>query len=317
MQRSPSAAPPHPVLVLLAFAAVWVIWGSTYLAIRVAIESLPGLLMAGVRFTAAGALLYAFGRLRGGARPTLAHWGSAALIGAMLLLVGNGCVVWAEHRIPSSLTALIVATEPLWVVLIDWVRPGGARPAAVELVGCAVGFGGVAILIGPVEGGDGVATVLPAAIVLTLGSLSWATGSLYSRSAPMPASAPIATGMKMISGGVFLFLAGTITGEWRPFDPAAITGRSVFAFFYLMVFGSLIAFSAYVFLLKVTTVARASTYAFVNPVVAVALGCAIGGEPLGWRTIAATVVIVGAVALITSVEKGTKALAPDCEEAAA
>lgn len=294
--------PPSRASLLLAFAAVYFIWGSTYLAIRVAIESLPGFLMAGARFCAAGAILYAYGRLRGGRAPERRHWGPAIVIGAALLLVGNGVVVWVEHRIPSSLAALLVATEPLWIVLLDWARPNGVRPARVELIGVVIGFTGVALLIGPVEGG-GAADLLSAG-ALVVSTFAWALGSLYARGAAMPESAPVATGMKMMSGGALLLLAGTVTGEWGRFDPAAVTARSVVAFLYLMVFGSLIAFSAYVFLLRVTTVARASTYAFVNPVVAVSLGALLGGEAVTWRTAAATVVIVGAVALITTARLG-------------
>ncbi len=311
---SPVSPPLSRVRLVAAFAAVYLVWGSTYLAIRVAIETLPGFLMAGTRFLFAGGILYAFGRLRGGERPTLRHWGAAAVIGALLLLVGNGCVVWAEHRVPSSLAALLVATEPLWIVLFDWARPGGVRPAPLEIGGVVLGFAGVAILIGPVDA-RGAADPLSAA-VLVLSTLAWASGSLYSRGARLPKSASVAIGMRMLAGGALLFLAGTADGEWSRFDIASVSLRSVVALAYLSVFGSIVAFSAYMYLLATTTVARASTYAYVNPVVAVSLGYFAGGEPVTGRTVAATAVIVGAVAVITTVQSGAEARAAAAARAA-
>lgn len=294
-------APGRPALaqVIAAFAAVYVIWGSTYLAIRFAIETLPPLTMAGVRFLLAGAALYAFVRARGVARPLPIHWRSATIVGGLLLLGGNGGVVWAEQVIPSGVAALLVATVPLWMVLLDWARPGGRGPSATVVVGLLVGFGGLVLLVGPADlvGGDRVDPV--GAGVVLFASLAWAAGSIYSRSAALPASPFLATGMEMIAGGALLVVAGLARGEWAAFDPSGVSAASAAAFAYLVVFGSLIGFTSYIWLLGVSTPSRVATYAYVNPVVAVLLGWALAGEPLTARVAGAAAVIVAAVVLIT------------------
>lgn len=294
-----TTARPAKALLLAAFAAVYVVWGSTYLAIRVAIESLPPLLMAGARFLLAGTLLYAIMRLRGEPAPERRHWKSTALIGLLLLLFGNGAVVMAERTVPSGVAALLVAMVPMWMVLLEWLRPGGSRPTGRTLVGLVIGFAGMVLLVGPggFVGGDRV-DPFGAGLVL-MGSLTWAAGSIYSRGAALPRSALLATGMEMAWGGVWLVLAGTVLGEWGTVDPSAFTSRSILAFLYLVVFGSLVGFTAYIWLLGVSTPARVSTYAYVNPVVAVLLGWALLGEPLNARILGAAAVIVAAVAVIT------------------
>src|SRR5687768_11181817 len=285
------------VKLLLAFAAVYVIWGSTYLAILIAIESLPPLSMAGVRFMLAGAALYAFMRLRGAAAPEPRHWRSAAVIGGLLLLCGNGGVVLAERTVPSGVVALLVAMVPMWMVLLEWVRPGGTRPARRTLAGLVVGFAGLVLLVGP-DSIDGRIDPLGVGLV-TFGALAWAAGSIYSRAASLPRSAFLATGMEMACGGAWLLAAGILRGELATMDPAGFTLRSIIAFVYLLIFGSLVGFTAYIWLLGHTTAAKASTYAYVNPVVAVLLGWALAGEPMSGRVLAAAAVIIGAVALIT------------------
>jgi drug/metabolite transporter (DMT)-like permease len=294
-----STARPTAAKVLAAFAAVYVIWGSTYLAIAVAIESLPPLLMAGARFLLAGTLLYVIMRVRGEPAPERRHWGSTALIGMLLLMFGNGGVTLAERTVPSGIAALLVAMVPMWMVLLEWLRPGGNRPARRTIVGLVIGFAGMVLLVGPAGfmGGDRV-DPLGAGIVM-LGSLAWATGSIWSRGAPLPRSALLATGMEMACGGAWLLLAGTVMGEWGSVDPSAFTTRSVLAFLYLVVFGSLVGFTAYIWLLGVSTPARVSTYAYVNPVVAVLLGWALLNEPLNARILGAAAIIVLAVAVIT------------------
>jgi drug/metabolite transporter (DMT)-like permease len=296
--------------VLGAFAAVYVIWGSTYLAIRFAIETLPSFLMAGARFLAAGVVLYAFMRLRGAPRPRPVHWRSAFALGGMLLLFGNGAVVWAEHRIASGVAALLVAVEPMWIVLLEWLRPGGRRPSALTGMGVVLGFAGLVILVGPRELGGGSVDLLGAAVVV-VAALSWAAGSLYSREAPLPESPFLATALQMMAGGVLLLCAGVLTGEVGHFDPSAVSARSVAAWAYLAVFGSLVAFTAYIWLLHEVSPSRASTYAYVNPLVAVLLGWAVAGEPLGGRVALSAAVIVGAVALII-----TASAPPEVEEVA-
>jgi drug/metabolite transporter (DMT)-like permease len=294
-----SAVRPSAARILAAFAAVYVVWGSTYLAIRIAIETLPPLLMAGARFLLAGTLLYAFMRLRGEPAPERRHWKSTALIGLLLLLFGNGAVVMAERTVPSGVAALLVAMVPMWMVLLEWLRRGGTRPTGRTIIGLVIGFAGMVLLVGPggFVGGDRV-DPFGAGLVL-MGSLAWAAGSIYSRGAALPKSAFLATGMEMMWGGVWLVLAATVLGEWGSVDPAVFTTRSVLAFLYLVVFGSLIGFTAYIWLLGVTTPARVSTYAYVNPVVAVLLGWALLDEPLGARVLGAAAIIVAAVAVIT------------------
>jgi drug/metabolite transporter (DMT)-like permease len=294
-------APPSRAQVIAAFAAVYIIWGSTYLAIRYAIESIPPFLMAGVRFVIAGGALYAWTRLRGAERPTAANWRAAAIVGGLLLLGGNGAVVWAEQTVPSGIASLLVATLPLWIVVLEWARPRGVRPSAAVLVGIALGLAGLAVLVGPgLVSSDSGAVDPVGAGVLLLGSLSWAIGSLYARGAPLPRTGPLAMGMEMLAGGALLLVASLARGEWSAFDPGAVTTPSLIALAYLIAFGSLIGFTAYIWLLGVARPEHAATYAYVNPVVAVILGWAVAGEPITGRTIVAAAIIIGAVALIVT-----------------
>jgi drug/metabolite transporter (DMT)-like permease len=288
----------HKARLLVAFAAVYVVWGSTYLAIRWAIDTMPTFLMAGTRFLVAGAILYTWGRLRGDPKPTAANWRDATIIGGLLLMGGNGGVVWAEQYVPSGLTALVVATEPLWVVLLDWLRPHGTRPTNGEILGLAAGFGGVVLLVGPSNvGGAHVDPV--SAVALLLATLSWATGSLYSRAARLPPAPMLTTGMNMLAGGAILTLVGTFLGQWGGVHLEAISLRSALSLLFLIVFGSLVGFTAYLWILKEAPLATASTYAYVNPVVAVFLGWALAGEAITPRVVAAASVIVGSVVIIT------------------
>ena len=282
--------------ILTALAVVYIIWGSTYLAIRFAVETLPPFLMAGVRFTVAGAILYGWRRAVGFPRPTREQWKAATVVGALMLLGGNGGVVWAEQWIESGTTALVVASVPFWMVLLDWLRPGGRRPRARIWAGILIGFGGVLLLMG---GPGSAPQYFTAFMVLLLASMAWAWGSLYSRSAALPAPL-LATGMQMLTGGVLLLITGALTGELSGVDPSAFSTRSVLALVYLIVFGALIGYSAYVWLLRVTEPALASTYAYVNPVVAVLLGWLLAGERMNAQILLAAAVIVGGVVLITT-----------------
>jgi drug/metabolite transporter (DMT)-like permease len=259
-------------LVIAAFAAVYLVWGSTYLGIRLAIDSIPPLLMVGARFMLAGSILYGAMRAFGAARPTLRHWGSAFILGGLLLLGGNGGVVWAQQTVPSGIAALVVAAVPLWIILVDWLRPGGRTPNNLVWLGLAIGFGGVVLLVvGKSEGGQRI--VNPAgAVALIFATITWAFGSVYSRHAPKPNSALLAVAMQMLAGGFLQFLAGLALGEARQFSWERITSTSAWAFVYLTLIGSLVGFTAYVWLLQVSTPAKVSTYAYVNPLIAVALG---------------------------------------------
>lgn len=285
--------------MVLAFAAIYLVWGSTYLAILYAIETLPPFLMAGSRFLVAGTAMYAWARAAGAAAPRRVEWKGAALIGALLLLGGNGGVVWAEMRISSGLAALLVATVPVWMVLIEWAG-GGARPTRRVVAGLVTGFVGLGLLIGPGDLLGGASPDPRGTAAVLIGSLCWAAGSVASRRVALPSSPLLGTGMEMLAGGAFLMAAATVLGEWGRLDLAAVSRESLIGLAYLIVAGSWIGFTAYVWLLRHVEVSKVATYAYVNPVVAVLLGWAIAGEPLTARTLTAAAVIVAAVVVITS-----------------
>jgi len=286
------------VRLLAAFAAVYTVWGSTYLAIRFAVETLPPLLMAGVRFVIAGALLLLWSRFHGGSRGlSRRDWITGLVSGALLLLGGNGAVVWAEQRVPSGIAALLVAIVPLWMVLLDWLRPGGRRPASLVFVGLGLGLLGLALLVGPDAmhaGGaiDVIARSLAEKLTASLGQ------AVVVENKP-GASANNGSGAQMLAGGACLLAVALATGEGAQLELAHASARSLLGFAYLVTFGSLIGFTAYAYLLAHTTAAKAATYAYVNPVVAVALGWAFASEPVTSRTVLAAAVILAGVAIIT------------------
>jgi drug/metabolite transporter (DMT)-like permease len=294
-----------------ALVSVYLIWGSTYLAIRVAVRTLPPMLMASVRFLVAGGLLYAFTIRRGdreGDRPSRAQWIAAGIIGASLLLGGNGLVVVAEQHIGSGIAALLVATVPLWLALFARIAYGERlSPAAVA--GLLVGFGGLIVLVGA----RGHVDPLGAALMIGA-TLSWAAGSLYARRAPLPSRPLVGTAMEMLAGGVLLGIVGLVRGELGDFQPGRVEATGVLALVYLIVFGALVAFSAYVWCLRVMRTSVVSTYAYVNPVVAVFLGSILLDEPITARTLFAGAVIVAGVALIVTAKaearEGSPADAP-------
>ncbi len=284
--------------------AVYIVWGSTYLAIRYGIQTIPPLLMAGLRFLIAGGILFAWRRLSGDPLPTRRQWRSSAIVGFFLLLGGNGGVVWAEQRVVSGVAALMVGSAPLWMVLIDALlnrgRPRQHRPSWITVLGILLGFVGIALLVSPgdLTGLHGQVDPLGAG-VLTISAFLWASGSLYSRSADLPDSPLLGTAMEMLCGGAALLLAGTLGGEWAQFHPAQISAASLTGVAYLVFFGSLVGYSAYTWLLRVAPTTLVSTYAYVNPIVAIFLGNLIAGEPLTLRVLLAALVILGAVAVIT------------------
>ena len=282
-----------------ALLIIYVVWGSTYLAIRIAIETLPPFAMAGVRFLLAGALLYAWAIRRGDRvhdAPGWPQWRAAAIVGAGLFLGGNGGVVFAETRIPSGVAALLVATVSLWMALFSWLAHG-ERPSRATAIGLPLGFAGTALLIGPVQT-SGIDPI--GAVACMLGSMSWAAASLYSRHAPLPKRTAVSTAMQMLTGGVWMLLAGALTGELAHVDPSRFSHASVGALLYLVVFGSLIAFTAYAWLVRHAPLSLVATYGYVNPVVAVALGWAILDEAVTPRMLLAGAIIVGAVVLIAN-----------------
>jgi drug/metabolite transporter (DMT)-like permease len=303
--RAPGAA------VWAALVSVWAFWGGTYLAIRVVVRTMPPFLSASIRFLVAGALLYAFAIRRGdrdGDRPGRAQWLAATVIGGSLLLGGNGLVMWAEQTVPSGIAALIIASVPLWMALLDRLV-FGKRLSWLAVLGLAVGFGGLVLLVNPAGG-----RIDPAgAAALVVASLSWAAGSLYARHAPLPKRPLVGTGMEMLAGGMLLAFVGAARGEFAQLDSAAVSLESVLGLGYLIVFGSLVAFAAYVWLLRVTRTTLVSTYAYVNPVVAVFLGWAVLAEPITAGTLVAGAIIVVAVALIVSA-RPAKQSSPSPEE---
>jgi drug/metabolite transporter (DMT)-like permease len=292
------SAAPSSTLIILAFAAIYLIWGSTYLGIRIGIESFPPLLLAGARHFLAGLILYPILRWKTGVQPTPAHWRTAIVTGVLLLFVGNGGVCVAEGTVPSGVTALLVATVSLWIVLIDWLRPGGARPLPRVVAGILMGLAGLVLLVGPAHLGGSGRIDPRGSTILVIASLAWAFGSLYSKHGSLPSSPFLGVAMQSLAGGSALCIAGLITGEVRAFHFAAITLRSWLALGYLIVFGSGLGFTAYIYLLKNTAAARVGTYALVNPVVALFLGWLFVSESITLRTVLAAGVILTAVLLV-------------------
>ncbi|MGE3180443.1 MAG: EamA family transporter [Phycisphaerae bacterium] len=288
---------PRTGMIVLAFALVYVVWGSTYLAIKFAIETLPPFLMAAMRFLAAGAVLYALVR-RGGAAPTLKQWGNAAIVGGLLLLGGNGLVCWAEQSVPSGLAALLIATVPLWMVGLDSALFRAPRPSGRVVLGIVVGLVGVAVLLNVFSVG-GEKVHVGGAIALLSACVLWSLGSLISRKVDLPKSPFQAVAMEMIAGGLLLGVTGTLLGEWPRVNLDAVSLKSVLALLYLIVFGAIVALSAYVWLLRVCEPAKVATYAYVNPVIAVLLGYFFANEKIGNTTLAGAALIVFSVALVT------------------
>lgn len=305
---------PPRFLVYGAFASIYLVWGSTYLAVRYAIESIPPFLMFGSRCIVAGILLYLFARARGVPKPTGKQWQSAAWTGCLLIFVASAWIAWAEKFVPSSIAALIVAALPMWMVLFDRKTN---RPTVSIITGIVIGFIGVGVLVVKGQGYDSEPLQLFPVVICLVATLSWAWGSMLSKAADKPDSPFMTVAMQMLAGGTITMLGGLAIGEGYEFSWAGITQRSVVAWSYMLVFGSLIAFTSYIWLLTVSTPAKVSTYAFVNPPIAVALGCTIGNEPFSNELLAATVLIVAAVVLIIrQPQKRTITCSNSCEEPA-
>jgi len=300
--------------VWAAMLSVYIIWGSTYLAIRFAVETIPAFLMAGVRNFTAGLILYGIMRLRGVPNPTPRQWRSAAIVGVLMLTGGNGLVSWAEKTVPSAITALLVGAVPLFMILIDWItgryRDPSRRPNWLAYVGVVTGFGGIALLVEPDQLG-GTQVDLIGAAALLVGALLWAGGSLYSREAALPESPLMGTSMEMLAGGVALLVIASVTGEWGQLNLATISRQSLLGMLYLIVFGSLVGFVCYTWLLRAAPTTLVSTYAYVNPVVAILLGVALGNEVISPRMLVAAAIILASVALITFTRAPARKLQPE------
>ena len=287
--------------VIVAFAALYLIWGSTYLGILFAIRTIPPFLMAGIRFLSAGAIMYAVARIKGAPQPALSTWKSAAIVGGCLLLCGNGGVTIAEQWVPTGLAALLVATVPIDVALLGWITQTAPRPTRLGMLGLIGGFVGVGVLAGP------ALTDSPASqqnhlglgiIILLVGSLIWSAGSLYSSKLRHAHSLILAAGQQMICGGALLGLAGILLGEVRRFDLHAVSALSAWAFVYLVLIGAIVGYTAYFYLLRHCDPAKVATYAYVNPVVAILLGTLFAGERLNLRTMLGAALIIGSVAVV-------------------
>jgi drug/metabolite transporter (DMT)-like permease len=286
--------------LILAFAAVYIIWGSTYLGIRIAIESIPPFLMAGTRFVIAGSILYIIARIKSNEKLTLIHWRSGLIIGGLLLLGGNGGVVWAEQFVPSGLTALLVSTVPIWIIIMNWMLPNGEKITLKTVIGVFLGFIGLFLLVNPHDLTKSGGVDLIGAGVLLFATFTWAIGSIYSNHAVLPKSKIMTVAIEMISGGILLLIFSFITGDVSKFSIEEVSTRSVLSLIYLIIFGSIIAFTAYMWLLGAAGPSKATTYAYVNPVVALLLGWFFVDEIITMEIVIAMVIILTAVALINT-----------------
>ena len=301
-----STQTPHParrpsrMQLILGFASIYLIWGSTYLGIRYAVETIPPLLMMALRHSIAGVVVYAWARSHGAEAPTRRQWGYAAIAGTILFLGGHGTLAWAEEKIPSGLAALLCATLPMWTVLIAWISRSERNFGLRVWIGLLLGFAGVAILIGPEALRQGGSLDMLATSAALFGSFSWAVGTIYSHGVKLPSSTILSAAMQMIAGGTSLYVASLLAGEMSHVHASSFTLRSTGALLYLIVFGSIVAFTVFTWLVTVTRPSLLSTYAYVNPVVAVFLGWILANEPIGVHTMVATVVILAGVALVST-----------------
>ena len=291
------------IQVIAAFAALYLIWGSTYLAILFAIQSIPPFLMAGARFLLAGLIMFAIARTQGPLRSTSAEWRTALVVGACLLLGGNGGVTLSEKFIESGLASLIVATVPIYITLLGWLSGMTPRPAPIVWVGLAGGFLGVAILLGPALRLSASGRPAIGMSILLLSSFIWSAGSLYSRTVKHAASPFLGAAQQMFCGGLLLMLVGLFAGESKTFHPGNITTLSVGAFAYLVLIGAIVGYTAYFWLLRHCDPAKVATYAYVNPIVAVLLGALFAHETVTLRTLLAAALIIGSVALIITIQQ--------------
>jgi drug/metabolite transporter (DMT)-like permease len=294
--------------VLAAFAAIYFVWGSSYVFIHFGVETIPPFLLGGVRFTIAGLLMMGWARTHGAAAPTRAHWRAASIAGFMMFLINNGAIIWASQYVPSGLLALLIAATPLWMVLFDWWRPtlkgrqtGGIRPNNLVFAGLLLGLVGVALLVNPAKAaGSSANYMIGILVVFLLATSAWAGGSIYTRQAQLPDSPILCTGMQLFTGGLMLLALSVVTGETNSFTIAQVSARSALSVCYLIMAGSIIGFGSYIWLLRVSNPARVATYAYVNPIVAVGLGWALAGEPINERTLLAAAVIIAAVMLVNT-----------------
>ncbi len=289
---------PNRALVFWAFAAIYLIWGSTYLGIQIAIETMPPFLLAAARFLLAGAMLVAWARFQGEALPDWASWRTAAILGALFFVLGNGLVVWAEQHVPSGRTALLASTSPIWVVVLESALDRWRWPPVRVLAGIGLGMVGLALLASPNVGEASGAVSVGGILALLVASIAWAAGSVFAHRHHLPASPVMATGMKMLGGGAQLALVALVAGETRTFSLGQVSAESWAAFVYLVTFGSIIGFTAFAYLLRVTTPQMVGTASYVNPLVAVFLGWSLASETVTAKMLVGAVISLGGVVLI-------------------
>jgi len=290
--------------IWLALLALYIVWGSTYLGIKVAIETIPPFFHGSIRFLISGIILVVWQKSAGQSMPTRRQWISAAIIGTLLLLGGNGLVSWAEQFIPSGIAALIIGSMPMFLVVAEALRPKGVKPTWRAIVGLLIGFAGIFILVGPAEISGSTTKLNPFGVIALLGAcVTWASGSIYSKTADLPKSSLMNTGAQMLMGSVSLLIASLLTGELNGWDITAVSSRSIYGLSYLILIGSLVGFASYGWLLQNAPISLVATYAYVNPIVAVFLGNWIGDEPLEPRIWIAAAIIIGSVIFINTGSK--------------
>ncbi|MEW5939549.1 MAG: EamA family transporter [Chloroflexota bacterium] len=303
--------------IWVALLALYVVWGSTYLAIRFAVETIPPFLSAGIRFLVSGIILLVWQRAAGQPMPTRKQWISTAIIGNLLLLGGNGLVAWAEQTIPSGIAALMIGSIPMFLVVAEAFRPGGAKPHGWTILGLLTGFSGIFLLVGPDELTGG-ARLDPLGIgALFFACMFWAVGSVYSKHADLPKSSLMSTGAQMLTGSAGLFLVSLVSGETRGWEIASASTQSLGGLIYLILVGSLVGFVSYGWLLQNAPISLVATYAYVNPIVAILLGNWLAAEPLEPRIWIAAAIIVGSVMFINRSRTGGRKEAKIREEVVA
>lgn len=287
--------------IWLALITLYIVWGSTYFGIKVAIETIPPFFHGAVRFLVSGVIILIWQKAAGQAMPTRKQWVSAGIIGTLLLAGGNGLVSWAEQFIPSGIAALVIATVPLSLVIMEGLRPGGVKPTWQAIVGLVIGFIGIFILAGPAEISGSTTELNPFGVIALLSAtVLWASGSIYSKSADLPKASLVSTGAQMLLGSVSLLIVSLLTGELNGWDPTAVSARSLVGLVYLITIGSIVGFGSYTWLLQNAPISLVATYAYVNPIVAVILGYFFASEKLEPRIWLAAAIIIGAVVFINS-----------------
>ncbi len=285
--------------IILSFLVLYIVWGSTYISMQMAVSTIPPFVMGAGRFLIAGVILISWALLRGVPRPTLENWCAASISGGLMFLVATGGVAWAVQYVPSSIAALMSAMVPLWMVVLNWLFVSHIRPNPLVFIGLALGFGGIVMLVNPTQADTSQALYLPALAVLTITPLAWSVGSLYSLRSSLPESPRMTTGMQLFSGGLMTIVLALATGDFEGFSLSQVSLQSIFSFWYLIIVSSVITFMAYVWLIRVVNPARVATYAFVNPVIAFFLGVVLADEPFTGRTGLAAVIILAGVVIIT------------------